>query len=294
MEKSNTEAKEKQKGSRNSHLVFHLICISAIIYGVFVLTLYINRTFSYQPDPENEAKIKEFLAEKSLLSKNFEKQNDTRDPFTPSVPKINTPADKEEITGLQIEPEVFTAQPEEKKIRELTGEDLGFFVTGFIHKEENSQAIITGKNGKSYLINKGQVIGKWTVSSINENEVTLETDGYIARLEPSPGYRSLKIPREGEFDGIVGIDSEDPGFRLTGIMKNNKGINAVITGTNGENYTVKVGENIGKWTVSFISEKMVFIKNNRTEVIAVLELNSDVGVPDQIKKYQQKNDTVAL
>jgi len=92
----------------------------------------------------------------------------------------------------------------------------------------------------------------------------------------------------------VGIDDEDPGFRLTGIMKNDREINAILTGLDGKNYTVKPGQVVGVWTVSFITDKMVFLKNNRTMTIAVLELAPSSKEMEDMKQQEHYQDVIVL
>jgi len=45
-----------------------------------------------------------------------------------------------------------------KKVTILSGEELGYHVTGIIINKEGNRAVITGKNGKSYMIQAGEKI----------------------------------------------------------------------------------------------------------------------------------------
>ncbi len=268
----------------------HLFFISLLIAAVFGISTVINIMVqrAYQPEPltinENHPEPVKKVEIPSFAA--------SQTPPVLSHSAVDSLSDSEEVQSTVMKPE--KAKSTGRKITRISGKDLGFHVTGIIINKEGNRAVITGKNGRSYMIQTKEKIGKWFVDSIEKEQVILKTDGYIAVLEPSAGCRSLKMPVKDTFEGIVGIDDNDPGFRLTGIMKNESEINAILTGLDGRSYTVKPGQVVGIWTVSFITDKMVFLKNNKTLTIAVLELNPPSQEIDEMKHQKHYQDVLVL
>ena len=289
----NTQNKGTVIGDRLLKVFSHLFFISLIIVSVFAISTVINTMTQRAYQGETFA-IEEHKT-------NPVEKNEVPDSGSEGVqlPPVSSYADADEISDGKNGFQPTLGKPENKKssvkqITKLSGKDLGFHVTGIIISKEGNRAVITGKKGKSYMIRTGEEIGKWFVESIDKDQVVLKTDGYVAHLEPSAGCRSLKMPDKDTFEGVVGIDDEDPGFRLTGIMKNNREINAILTGLDGKNYMVKPGQVVGSWTVSFITDKMVFLKNNKTMTIAVLELNSSSQNIEDMKHQEHYQDVMVL
>lgn len=284
----------KITGDSLLRVLSHVFFISLIIVSMFAITAVVNTMTqrAYQAEPltieENQTHP---LEKKDMPGSSSEMSQ---------VPPILSYAVSDALShgtdGLHQSTEKKSGKknPSKKQVTRLSGEELGFHVTGIIISKEGNRAVITGKNGKSYMICTGEKIGKWFVDSIDKTQVLLKTDGYVALLKPSAGCRSLKMPVKDEFEGVMGIDDEDPGFRLTGILKNDREINAILTGLDGKNYTVKPGQVVGRWTVSFITDKMVFLKNNKTMTIAVLELNPPSQNMEEMKHQEHFQDVMVL
>lgn len=295
---SNSHNGQNRKTINNDKILIvfsHLFFISLIILCIFTISTLVNTMTPTAYKAESPSvKKKQGSSVKKSEDSVYNTVNIKKSAVLSGASAVAYPLSAAKKRIQAIEEKSGNEETVINKITRISGKDLGFYVTGIISGKEGNRAVITGENGKSYMIQTGEKIGKWFVDSIDKEQVVLKTDGYIALIEPSPGLRSLKMPRKDTFEGVMGIDDEDPGFRLTGIIKGREGINAILTGLDGINYTVKPGEVLGTWTVSFITDKTVFLKNNKTTAIAVLELATPSQEMEEMKNQEYYQDVMVL
>lgn len=144
----------------------------------------------------------------------------TKDPFMPVVGKkgaetaaAETPVPTEappppgegtpgpEVSGTPGEPgnvTIVTPKPKKAKIVEVPSEEVGVDVRGILKTGGGYRAILASDGGASYVVEPGQKVGEWTVSSIDSQNVVLTAKGFKAKLhlqteDLSPGEGSKKI-----------------------------------------------------------------------------------------------------
>lgn len=142
----------------------------------------------------------------------------TKDPFMPVVgkkgeetlavapeqPEDAPPPPGGETPDVTKKPagtgEVVIVTPKSKKVKivEVPQEEVGVDVRGILKTGGGYRAILASDGGTSYVVQTGQKVGEWTVSSIDSQNVVLTAKGFKAKLHLqtevlSPGEGSKKI-----------------------------------------------------------------------------------------------------
>ena len=106
----------------------------------------------------------------------------------------------------------------------------------------------------------------------------------VVAVNPNPIDDTPVMPTK---TGPTEIDASTVGVEVTGIMRVGGGYQAILTGSGGKSYLVRVGQKLGDYKVAQITRDMVVLKTN--DYIARLRLKEDIKTPGG-KKPGQPND----
>lgn len=115
----------------------------------------------------------------------------------PPTPGGGTP-EVSETPGETGNVAIVTPKAKKAKIVEVPSEEVGVDVRGILKTGGGYRAILASEGGTSYVVQAGQKVGEWTVSSIDSQNVVLTAKGFKAKLhlqteDLSPGEGSKKI-----------------------------------------------------------------------------------------------------
>lgn len=155
-----------------------------------------------------------------LISKTFTPKS-SKDPFMPVVGpqgSDETPVTPVNTTDKTVKTEtgktetitstgsaVGTFQSTPATVTQISGEQIGVKVTGIVKGKKGYTAILSSGQGTGYLVNAGQKLGDWKVTSITKDTVTLKTKKYVAMVKLASEFDSSAKGTKSETPEKVNI-----------------------------------------------------------------------------------------